>query len=122
MMNIQRFAAATGTFVQVKEEDLKVLTLVAVDATAGIVFDTKGKNNDGLVIVAQNTNASAAKNVTIKAPTTGSYAKADEDITLSVAAGGIAVARISTAKYADNTGKVTVTGGSADVKVQMVYR
>ena len=123
MMNIQKFATVSGTTMKVKEDEgFKALTLLAVDATDGITFNTKGLNNDGIVLIAQNTNASAAKTVVIKAPTNGSYAAADADLTLSLPAGGIAVARISTAIYANNDGKVVVSGGSADVKVQAIYR
>jgi hypothetical protein len=123
MMNIQKFATVSGTTMKVKEDEgFKTLTLLAVDATDGITFNTKGLNNDGIVLIAQNTNASAAKNVVIKAPKNGSYAAADADLTLSLPAGGIAVARISTAAYANNDGTVVVSGGSADVKVQAIYR
>lgn len=122
-LNIQTFAAATGTFLKVREDEgFKAVTMVAVDGTSGIVFDTKGKKNDDIVLIATNANASAAKDVTIKAPTKGSYAAADSDLTLSLAAGGVAIARISTAKYANNDGTIVITGGSADVKVQAICR
>ena len=119
MMKIQKFAAATGKFVTVRNE-AKALgaNLVAVDATDGIIFDCKGYSNDKLMFVFQNTHASTAKDVVLKAPANGGYAAADADITVaSLAAGAVGVAWVETAKYADNTGKIKFTGASADVKV-----
>lgn len=123
MMNIQRFASATGKIVKVDNE-AKALgaNLVAVDATDGIIFDTKGYSNDRIMFVFQNTHASTAKDVVLKAPTNGGYAAADTDLTVSsLAAGAVGVAFVETAKYADKTGKIKFTGGSADVKVGGVY-
>ncbi len=122
MMKIQKFAAATGKFTTVKNQS-KALgsNLVAVDATDGIIFDCKGYSNDKLMFVFQNTHATTAKDVVLKAPATGGYAKADTDITVSsLAAGAVGVAWVETARYADNTGKIKFTGGSADVKVGAV--
>ncbi len=123
MMNIQRFASATGKIVKVDNEAKALGTnLVAVDATDGIIFDTKGYSNDRIMFVFQNTHASAAKDVVLKAPTNGGYAAADTDLTVSsLAAGAVGVAFVETAKYADKTGKIKFTGASADVKVGGVY-
>lgn len=122
-LNIQMFAAATGTFLNVKEDEgFKAVNLVAVNASDGIVFDTKGKKNCDIVLIAQNTNTSAVKEITIKAPTNGGYAAADSDLKLSLTANAIAVARISTAAYANNDGTVVVMGASTDVKVQGICR
>jgi hypothetical protein len=122
MMRIQKFAAATGKFTTVKNQS-KALgsNLVAVDATDGIIFDCKKYSNDKLMFVFQNTHASTAKDVVLKAPATGGYAKADTDITVSsLAAGAVGVAWVETARYADNTGKIKFTGSSADIKVGAV--
>lgn len=119
MMKIQRFAAAEGKFTKVRNQ-AKALgaNLVAVDATDGIIFDTKGYSNDKIMFVFQNTHATTAKDVVLKAPATGGYAAADADLTVSsLAAGAVGVAFVETAKYADNSGKIKFTGGSADVKV-----
>ena len=119
MMKIQRFAAATGKFTKVRNQAKALGTnLVAVDATDGIIFDCTGYSNDKLMFVFQNTHASAAKDVVLKAPSTGGYAKADTDLTVSsLAAGAVGVAFVETAKYADANGKIKFTGASADVKV-----
>ena len=119
MMKLQRFAAATGKFTKLRNEAKAAGSdLVAVDATDGIIFDTKGYSNDKILFVFQNTHASTAKDVVLKAPATGGYAKADADLTVSsLAAGAIGYAWVETAKYADNAGKIKFTGSSADVKV-----
>lgn len=123
MMNIQRFAAAEGTTLKVREDEgFIALDPVAVDATDGIEFNLKGVKNDYLLLIAISEEASDAKEVTIKAPTNGSYAAADADLTLSLAAGGMAVARISTAKYLNNDGTLVVTGGSTNIKLQAIVR
>lgn len=118
-MKLQRFAAATGKFTKLRNQAKAAGSdLVAVDATDGIIFDTKGISNDKILFVFQNTHATTAKDVVLKAPATGGYAKADADLTVSsLAAGAIGYAWVETAKYADNTGKIKFTGGSADVKV-----
>ena len=118
-MRLQRFAAATGKFTSVKNQ-AKALgaNLVAVDATDGIIFDCSKYSNDKIMFVFQNTHASTAKDVVLKAPATGGYAKADADLTVSsLAAGAVGVAWVETARYADATGKIKFTGSSADVKV-----
>ena len=118
-MRIQRFAAATGKFTSVKNQ-AKALgaNLVAVDATDGIIFDCSKYSNDKIMFVFQNTHASTAKDVVLKAPTNGGYAAADTDLTVSsLAAGAVGVAWVETARYADATGKIKFTGSSADVKV-----
>lgn len=119
-MKIQRFAAAEGKFTSVKNQAKALGTnLVAVDATDGIVFDTKGYSNDRIMFVFQNTHATTAKDVVLKAPgANGCYAAADTDLTVaSLAAGAVGVAWVETARYADKTGKIKFTGASADVKV-----
>ena len=116
-------AAATGTWLKVKpDEGFKKLTLVAVDATDGIKFAIpRDAADEYIVLVAQNTHGSAAKNVVIKAPTDGGYAATDTDVTLSLTAGDIAVCRIETARFANRDGSIVVTGASADVKLQAIY-
>lgn len=122
MMNIQRFAAATGKFVTLNNE-LKALgtDLVAVDATDGIKFDCKKYPNDRLMFVFQNTHATTAKDAKVLKPTNGNYAASDADIVLDdLAAGAVAVAYVETAKYANTDGTILCAGESADIKVAAV--
>lgn len=121
MMNIQKFAAATGKFVTLNNEIKAIAdSLVAVNATDGIVFDCKKYPNDRLMFIFDNTESSTAKDVKIKAPTNGGYAADDADITLSLAAGSRAVAFVETARYANNDGTIVCAGGSANVKAVAV--
>lgn len=122
MMNIQRFAASTGKFVELNNEVKAVgSNFVAVDATAGIKFDCKNYPNDRLMFIFQNTEASTAKDVKVLKPSNGGYAAADTDIVVSnLAAGAIAVAYVETAKFANNDGSIYCAGGSANVKVAAV--
>lgn len=112
-------AAATGKFVKTLN-NIKALgsDLVAVDGSDGIVFDCKNYPNERIMFIIENTHASTAKDATLKKPVTGGYAAADADFKLEdIAAGAIAVCFVETAKYADNSGKVTFTGESTDIKV-----
>lgn len=121
-MNIQRFAAATGKFVAVKNEIKEVNeSLVAVDATEGLKFDCKEYSNDRLMFIIENSHASAAKKAAIKAPTNGSYAAEDVDLELDIAAGKQAVAYVETARYANTDGSIIITGASTDIKAVAVY-
>lgn len=122
MMNLQRFAAATGKFVTVKNEIKEIdADFVAVDATDGLKFDCKAYSNDRLAFIIENTNASTAKKAAIKAPTKGGYAAEDVDLELSVAAGKKAVAYVETARYANTDGSIVITGASTDIKAVAVY-
>lgn len=123
MMNIQRFAAATGKVVTLKNSGKSLESdLTAVDATAGIVFNVKNYSNERLFLIFKNTEASTAKDVVIKKPTNGGYAAADTDLTISsLAAGGVAGAWVETAKYANQDGTIVCTGGSANVKAVAIY-
>lgn len=117
-------AEAVGTLIKVRPEDgFKKLVLVAVNATDGIKFSqpAEGMRDEDIVIVAQNTHATTSQTVTLKAPTEGSYAASDTDLTLSLAAGEIAVCRIESARYCNKDGSILVKGSSTDVKVQLAY-
>lgn len=74
-----------------------------------------------LTILAQNTGA-AAYDVSVKAPTNGSYAAADENLILAdVPADGIVAIRIETAKYANNDGSIVLIPENVAVKFAVIY-
>ena len=122
MMNIQRFAVATGKVVNLKNT-IKSLEsdLVAVDAAAGIKFDIKNYSNERVYILFKNTEASTAKDIKVLKPTNGGYAAADTDLSVSLAAGGIGGAWVETAAYANTDGTIVCAGGSANVKAVAIY-
>lgn len=114
---------AKKTMTPVKAEFNKITGLTmeaATTAADGLEF--KLKNSDEyLVVLVQNTSASTAGTITVKKPTTGSYAAASADlVSESIAAGGLAVIRIESAKYANNDGTVLLVPSAADVKAVVI--
>lgn len=123
MMKIQRFAAATGKFIELNNEISAVATdLVALTSTTdGIVFDCKKYANDRLMFIIMNSHATAAKDAKILKPSNGGYAAEDTDLTIDdIAAGAYAVAYVETARYANNNGTIVITGESTDIKAVAV--
>lgn len=114
-------AAATGKFVVTNNEIKSIASdLVAVDTTNGIKFDCKNYPNERIMFIISNTEASTAKDVKVLKPTSGGYAAADVDLTLSLAAGAQAVVFVESAKYANSDGSIVLAGGSANVKAVAV--
>lgn len=126
MMNIQRFTdPATGKFIELNNaiDLLDSDNLVAVaNTTAGIKFDCKNYPNDRLMFIFVNSHATVAKDAKIYKPSNGGYAASDTDLVLEdvTAAGGVAVAYVETAKYANTDGSIVVTGESTDIKAVAV--
>ena len=86
----------------------------------GFEFIMPKTTEEYVVIVAYN-GGSAAGKLTLKAPENGSYAAATSDVELSIANGGFAQARIESARYADNKGKVKLIPATTDIKVAVLY-
>lgn len=115
-------AIANGTSVECKFNEIKGLTMVAPTSTSdGVKFDVpKAAKLEGLVIIAQNTGSSA-QTVTVKAPTNGGYAATDTDLSLSIPAGGIAIARVESARYFNADNSVVVTSNATTTKIALAY-
>lgn len=96
----------------------KVAYETATNAADG--FELKLKSTDELTFILVTNGGSAAKKITVKAPTKGSYAAASSDLLLSLNANDTAVIRIESAKYANNDGTVVLIPESADVKAVVV--
>lgn len=115
-------AKAEGKNIKCNFNEIKELTLVAPTAVNdGVEFKipTDAKLED-ILIVAEN-GGSAAQTVVVKAPTNGGYAATDKDLTLSVAAGGIAVAKIESAKYFNKDNSIIVTSNATTTKIALIY-
>ena len=115
-------AVAEGKCVKCNFNDIKELTLVAPSAVAdGVKFavPTDAKLED-IVIIAQNTG-SAAQTVEVKAPTDGGYASTDADLSVSIAAGAIAIIRVESARYFNKDNSVVVTSNATTTKVALAY-
>lgn len=115
-------AVAAGKCVKCNFNEIKALELVAPSAIAdGVKFDVpKDAKLEDIVIVAQNTGTSA-QTVVVKAPTDGGYAATDTDLSVSVAAGAIAVVRIESARFFNKDNSVIVTSNATTTKVALVY-
>lgn len=115
-------AVAEGKCVKCNFNDIKELTMVAPSATAdGVKFDVpKDAKLEDIVIIAHNTG-SATQTVVVKAPTEGGYAATDSDLSVSVAAGAIAVVRIESARFFNKDNSVVVTSNATTTKVALAY-
>lgn len=92
----------------------------ATVAKDGIQFKLPNSTDEYLVIVVQNTSASAAT-ITLKKPTNGSYAASGSDEVHSLAASGFAVIRIESARFANTDGTVLLVPSDVAVKVAVIY-
>ena len=117
-MRLQRFAAATGKVAKLRnaikslESDLTAMT------SDGIKFDVRDLSNERVYIIFKNGSGSAVTTKVLK-PTTGGYAAADADLSVSLAS-GVGGAWVETAKYANQDGSIVCTG-STDVKAVVIY-
>ena len=115
-------AVAKGNCIKCNFNEVKELTLVAPTAVAdGVKFEVpKDAKLEDIVIIAQNTG-NAAQTVVVKAPTDGGYAATDKDLTLSIASGGIAIARVESAKNFNKDNSVLITSNATTTKVALAY-
>lgn len=115
-------AVAVGNCVKCKFNEIKGMTMVAPTATAdGVKFSVPADAKlEDIVIIAQNTGA-AAQTVVVKAPTDGNYAATDTDLSLSVDAGGIAIAKVESATFFNKDNTIVVTSNATTTKVALAY-
>ena len=115
-------AVAKGEVVKCGYNEIKELTMVAPSAIAdGVKFEVpKDAKLEDIVIIAHNTG-SATQTVVVKAPTEGGYAATDTDLSVSVAAGAIAVVRIESARFFNRDNSVVVTSNATTTKVALAY-
>ena len=115
-------AVVEGKCIKCNFNEAKSLDIVTPSAVAdGVKFIVpKDSKLEDIVIVAQN-SGSSAQTVVVKAPTDGGYAATDKDLTLSIAAGGIAVVRVESAKYFNKDNTVVVTSNATTTKIALAY-
>lgn len=99
-----------GTVVDVEE---------ATSATDGFEVKLPGAD-ESVFILATNTGESSGT-ITVKAPTNGSYAATDTDLTVTLAAGKTAVIRVESARFANNDGTIKLIPSATTVKAVAVY-
>ena len=100
-------------------EITKTTLEVATSATDGFKFKMPSAD-EYVVILVENTDT-AAKKVSVKAPTNGGYAASTSDLELSLNAGEEAVIRIESARYANNNSEVTLIPEAVTVKATVIY-
>ncbi len=93
----------------------------ATTAADGIEFTIPKASDEYVSILVTNTDATTAYDITLKKPTTGSYAAAGADLVHELAAGDFAVIRIESARFANTNGKVKLVPENAAVKAAILY-
>lgn len=118
-MAVKEITPQKVDFNSIKNIEFVAPTAVADGCKFTIPRDFAG--SEYLTILAQNTGT-AAYDVSVKAPTNGSYAAADSNLVLAdVPANGIVAIRIESARYANNDGTVTVVAENVGVKFAVIY-
>lgn len=92
----------------------------ATTASDGMSFKLPKVTEEYLVVIVTNTGSSAY-DITLKAPTKGSYAAASSDKVMELGAGECAVIRIESARYANNDGTVILVPENVAVKAAVLY-
>lgn len=92
----------------------------ATNAADGLQFKLPKMSDEYVVVLVQNTGTSAY-DITVKAPTKGSYAAASGDETHNLAAGEFAIFRFESARWANNDGTLLLVPGNAAVKAAVLY-
>ena len=93
----------------------------AAVASDGLSFVLPKMSDEYVIVLLQNTDAAAAHNVSIKAPVNGSYFAADTDETHQLSAGGNAIFRFESARWANRDGSITIVPENAAVKATVLY-
>lgn len=99
----------------------KIVLETATSASAGFSFKMPRVSDEYVVVIVENTETSAAKKVTVKAPTNGGYAAVSSDLVESLAAGEKRVFRLESARYANKDGSVKIVPEATTVKVGVIY-
>lgn len=107
-------------FNEASDEVTTANLFTAVDATDGAIFEMK-EADQKYVILAQNTHASAAKSVIVKA---GNGLQGVEDYSKSIASGKTVAISIESGLFKNvtgtNKGKVIIKGDTADIKLAVI--
>lgn len=123
--------AANATFTTSDEKTLsgtsighnEIVTkaLVAGDVDGNIYVSQA--NDEKTIIVAYNSSADTAYDLTVKAPVLYNYAGKDlPDIVKEIPFGQVAVISVESARYTDTTSKINVDVENAAIKIAVFYR
>lgn len=105
------------------EENLAEVITMTASTTDGVEFVVP-VGMESFYVLFNNTSADTAYDVTLKKPTNGGHASAVADATaVEIAAGGIAVLFVETARWMDHsTRKVLVDSENAAIKAAVVHK
>jgi hypothetical protein len=92
-------------------------TAAAVEATNGALITPTGPDHKMLIYVT-SAESTDAKDVTIEG---GDGPMAFSDLTVSVAAGAEKIIAIESGRYMNSAGKISIKGGSANIKVSCIF-
>lgn len=92
----------------------------ATAAADGMSFTLPRITEEYVVVLVQNTG-NDEKSITVKAPTSGSYAASSSDLTLALSAGQFAVFRFESARWANRDGSILLIPGDVAVKAAVLY-
>ncbi len=104
--------------------DVNKVTNVTLEAATstdeGFTFVIPRASDEYVVVLIANTTATT-KNITVKAPTSGSYAASSTDETFQLGANETGVFRFESARWANNDGTVSIIPESTDILVAVTY-
>lgn len=92
----------------------------AETADEGFKFKLPRASDEYIIVVAMN-SGTTSYNITLKAPTAGSYAASLSDETFQLNAGQVAVLRFESARWANNDGTVVLIPENVAVKANVLY-
>lgn len=92
----------------------------ATSAAEGFSFKLPRASDEYVVVIASNTS-STPYNITIKAPTSGSYAASSTDEVFQIGANETAALRFESARWANNDGTVVLIPENVAVKIAVLY-
>ena len=105
----------------VGHNEIVTKALVAGDVDGNIYVSQA--NDEKTIIVAYNSSADTAYDLTVKAPVLYNYAGKDlSDIVKEIPFGQVAVISVESARYTDTTGKINIDVENAALKIAVFYR
>lgn len=115
-MAVKNMTPVKGNLNKITEFSFEAATV----ASDGLSFVLPKMSDEYVIVLLQNTDA-APHNVSIKAPVNGSYFAADADETHQLPAGGYAIFRFESARWANRDGSITIVPENAAVKATVLY-
>lgn len=99
------------------------ITKITLEAATSVSDGMRCKlpNSDEYVVIIVENEGTAEGTIKVKAPTSGGYAVATSDLSLSLASKEKAVIRVESAKFANNLGEILLIPSATTVKACVIY-